>query len=667
MLTHHARVAGFLGVALAWPAAVVASPAAAAPPGGGPALAVGVVGSPDTVVCSGQVITLSAVATGDNPPFTYSWNRGLGAGRTHDVVVTADLTYRVTVTDNTGATASDDLVVRIDDQSPVFDALPPDVIYDCGTGEPAPPSLTATDDVDAAPSVTLAVEVCGAASSPSYYDEGGRTRYVAEVHENPNLTYLQPVQDLLLTAMCSNDPAVERRWRARNPNPFPVYATYKVFARPEEGAFVIPANTDLFFFTRLRANPVFLRWVDHDGIRRERSKSENNSVCAEGTYSLCAPCPTVRTWTARDACGNERTFVQQVYAIDTTAPAFDVALADTVWVGPDEVPAATDVTAADACTPDVDVEFVEERISGSCPQRYTLRRRWRAVDDCGNADSTAQVVVVADTTAPTISGLGPDRTLSCGLAPPGTEVSVGDDYDAAPAWTIRSDTLPGDCPGDFAVVDSVTAVDACGNVARAARRTSVADTVPPVFTSVPADTAIAFGSALPTADATAADACSLPVDVVEQPATREPGVAPGSEVVTRTWFAVDACGNGDLARQVITIGPEPRDTVVVEEPTDSLVVGPLPDDRPEIIVYSGFTPNGDGTGETFTVENIEAYPDNQLLVFSRWGLLVHEAQRYRNEWDGRYRDRALPDGTYFYVLSLGDGSPPLAGYVQLWR
>ena len=637
-------------------------------------LAVSVVGFPDTIVCRGETITLSATATGDDPPYTYTWDQGLGAGQSHTITVTGDRTYRVTVTDALGATATDDVVVRIDDQAPVFDALPPDVIYECGDGEPPPPTLTVTDDADPAPTLTLSVEECGDAPSPAYYDEGGRTRYVAEVHEDPNFTYPGPVANLLLTAMCSYDPVRERRWRARNPNPFPVYATYDVFARPEAGAFVIPANTDLYFFTRIRADPVILYWVDHDGNTRNSRKSGNNNICPEGEYTACAPCPTLRTWTARDACGNERTFLQRVYALDSTAPVFDVTLADTLRVNPTDVPPPPAVNAVDGCTPTVAVDFAEARTDGTCPQSYTLRRRWSAVDDCGNADSIVQIVVVADTTAPTISGLGPDRTLACDAVPPGTAVTVSDDADPAPTWSMRTDTILGDCPGDFAVVDSVAAADACGNTAAAGRRTSVVDTVPPAFTYVPGDTTIAFDAPVPTESATADDACSQPASVVEEAATREPDAA-GGEVVTRTWFAVDACGNGAFAQQRVTIAPEPRDTTIVEEPADTVVVEPTDsliveqpdDDLPEIIVYTGFTPNGDGTGETFTIENIEAYPDNQLLVFSRWGLVVYEAERYLNTWDGRYYGGDLPDGTYFYLLKLGPDIEPEAGYLQLWR
>ena len=71
-----------------------------------------------------------------------------------------------------------------------------------------------------------------------------------------------------------------------------------------------------------------------------------------------------------------------------------------------------------------------------------------------------------------------------------------------------------------------------------------------------------------------------------------------------------------------------------------------------IIIYNGFSPNGDGFNDVFTIENIEHHPDNDLKVFNRWGNLVYNLTGYKNSWDGTYRSADLPDGTYYYVLKL---------------
>ena len=88
--------------------------------------------------------------------------------------------------------------------------------------------------------------------------------------------------------------------------------------------------------------------------------------------------------------------------------------------------------------------------------------------------------------------------------------------------------------------------------------------------------------------------------------------------------------------------------------------------KPEIIVYTGFSPNGDGVNDFFTLENIELYPEHSLRVYNRWGILVLERNNnYRNNWAGTWSGVDLPDGTYFYQLEY-DGKNR-HGYVQINR
>ncbi len=88
----------------------------------------------------------------------------------------------------------------------------------------------------------------------------------------------------------------------------------------------------------------------------------------------------------------------------------------------------------------------------------------------------------------------------------------------------------------------------------------------------------------------------------------------------------------------------------------------------------GFTP-GSGQFGTWIINGIEQYPDNTVQVFNRWGNLVYETEGYNNTdnaWTGAANGKLLigtdvPDGTYFYLIDLGDGSKPLSGYVIIKR
>lgn len=85
-------------------------------------------------------------------------------------------------------------------------------------------------------------------------------------------------------------------------------------------------------------------------------------------------------------------------------------------------------------------------------------------------------------------------------------------------------------------------------------------------------------------------------------------------------------------------------------------------------IPSGFSPNGDGVNDFFEVEAIERFPDNSLTVFNRWGDQVFHKENYQNDWNGVGENGSpLPDGNYFYLLDLGDGTAPRRGNVLLNR
>ncbi len=67
----------------------------------------------------------------------------------------------------------------------------------------------------------------------------------------------------------------------------------------------------------------------------------------------------------------------------------------------------------------------------------------------------------------------------------------------------------------------------------------------------------------------------------------------------------------------------------------------------DLTIPNVFTPNADGINDLFEIENLEHYPNAQMVIYNRWGQKVFEhTDYYNNWWDGAN----APDGTYFYVL-----------------
>ena len=86
----------------------------------------------------------------------------------------------------------------------------------------------------------------------------------------------------------------------------------------------------------------------------------------------------------------------------------------------------------------------------------------------------------------------------------------------------------------------------------------------------------------------------------------------------------------------------------------------------ELIVYDGFSPNGDGVLDVFTIRNIERFPNHKLYIYNRWGSLVFQNESVTDKWDGKWEGENVPDGVYFYLLDDGNGIQK-SGYLVLRR
>jgi gliding motility-associated-like protein len=80
----------------------------------------------------------------------------------------------------------------------------------------------------------------------------------------------------------------------------------------------------------------------------------------------------------------------------------------------------------------------------------------------------------------------------------------------------------------------------------------------------------------------------------------------------------------------------------------------------DVTVYNFVSVDNDGLNEVFMIDGITFYPDNNVQIFNRWGILVYEINSYNNgdkSFRGRSEGRVtvevnsnLPEGTYYYVI-----------------
>ena len=98
-----------------------------------------------------------------------------------------------------------------------------------------------------------------------------------------------------------------------------------------------------------------------------------------------------------------------------------------------------------------------------------------------------------------------------------------------------------------------------------------------------------------------------------------------------------------------TVCPDYCDRTNVE-----LTAATISTDNP--IIPNAITPNGDQLNEFlffWHLETPEEFPNNELIIFNRWGDIVYQAIPYNNDWNGINRSGdKLPEGTYYYILRL---------------
>lgn len=80
------------------------------------------------------------------------------------------------------------------------------------------------------------------------------------------------------------------------------------------------------------------------------------------------------------------------------------------------------------------------------------------------------------------------------------------------------------------------------------------------------------------------------------------------------------------------------------------------------------TPNGNGKNDALTIPCTQNFPNNELMVFNRWGDKVYSTVGYQNDWKGTYNGNDLPAGTYYYIFKLDtDDADPAQGFFTIVR
>ncbi len=82
------------------------------------------------------------------------------------------------------------------------------------------------------------------------------------------------------------------------------------------------------------------------------------------------------------------------------------------------------------------------------------------------------------------------------------------------------------------------------------------------------------------------------------------------------------------------------------------------------------SPNGDGVNEGLVILGFDANAldnNSSIVVYNQWGDVVYRAAPYRNDWAGIFKEKPLPDGTYYYIFKRSPTAEPLKNFVTIIR
>jgi hypothetical protein len=263
------------------------------------------------------------------------------------------------------------------------------------------------------------------------------------------------------------------------------------------------------------------------------------------------------TFTARDCAGNSSSTSATFRIVDTTPPALQAPPDITL-----ECDEPTDHSRAgwpgilDICDPSPKVTYTDEVLPGACPQAKVIRRTWKATDACGNFSQAVQTITVLDTKAPEFVSFPSDLDLGCNPADTSPNATgkpvIQDNCDPNPQLGYTDQVSQVGCRVNISRI--WTARDACGNVSQRVQQiVYTVDTVPPSLAlppnvdlgchCTPPDTSPAV-----TGLAQAADNCDPQPSISWSDSEDIQGEF---HTITRTWVAVDSCGNRAQGDQII--------------------------------------------------------------------------------------------------------------------
>ncbi|MFM7814123.1 MAG: hypothetical protein ACKO66_06365, partial [Flavobacteriales bacterium] len=235
---------------------------------------------------------------------------------------------------------------------------------------------------------------------------------------------------------------------------------------------------------------------------------------------------------------------KSIVVLDLTAPVISVLPLETTMACGQSL--ELQPLVSDDCS-DVSIQYEDEIIVAGCPGQFI--RHYSATDACGNSSSADVLVNVLSAGELGFIDFPADIELPCDFESIPVANVTFNEVCTGTSLTMTQQTVDGNCVGSFDLLQIYTLTDDCGGVVTRTWTIHVVDVQAPVWISTPEDLTLSCSEQIPLTTPIATDACSE----VELSFQEISEASDCGSVISRTWIAMDLCGNAIPHTQVITI------------------------------------------------------------------------------------------------------------------
>jgi gliding motility-associated-like protein len=155
--------------------------------------------------------------------------------------------------------------------------------------------------------------------------------------------------------------------------------------------------------------------------------------------------------------------------------------------------------------------------------------------------------------------------------------------------------------------------------------------------------------------------CTLTADTINVFIKQKPIVNLGKDtsvcktkpIVLSAFFynnATYSWSTGEKTNQIKINNPGVYSVSVTQDCTVTDTINVIDGDC-KFFIPNAFTPNGNNLNDAFGPANTFIPKNYQFKIFNRWGSIIFETKNSTEKWDGNFKGKPVPMGSYFWKIS----------------